>query len=57
VTLRIDSLRASQVESLQQLLRRLSRFGDRVSIVMNDRLRELVNIDSSVFHLVLKPSA
>ena len=53
LTLRIESLHPPQVASFQRLLRRLRRFGDRVSIVMNARLRELVPVDSSVFHLVL----
>lgn len=58
VTLRIESLQAPQVEAMQQMLRRLARFGDRVSIVMNDALRDRLRIDSSVFHLVLqRPSA
>jgi hypothetical protein len=42
---------------MQDLLRRLARYGDRVSIVVDDRLRTLVPIDSSVFNLVLARQA
>jgi hypothetical protein len=41
----------------QGLLRRLARYGDRVHIVVDERLRVLVPIDSSVFNLVLARSA
>ena len=38
-------------------LRRLARHGDRVHIVVDERLRALVPIDSSVFNLVLARTA
>jgi len=53
VTLRIEELQAQQVAHLQQLLARLARHGDRVSIIVHEKLRALVSVDSSVFHLVL----
>jgi hypothetical protein len=53
VTLRIEELQAQQVAHLEQLLARLARHGDRVSIIMHEKLRALVSVDSSVFHLVL----
>ncbi len=56
VTLRIDELRANEVRHLQRLLRRLSRYGDRISVVVHERLREVVHIDSSLCHLVLERS-
>jgi radical SAM superfamily enzyme YgiQ (UPF0313 family) len=53
VTLRIEALREAEVRHLERLLGQLRRYGDRVSIVVDERLRQLVRIDSSIFHLVL----
>jgi hypothetical protein len=53
VTLRIEALREAEGRHLERLLRQLRRYGDRVSIVIDERLRQLVQIDSSVFNLVL----
>ena len=53
LTLRIDSLQAPQFEYLHLLLRRLARYGDRISIVVDERLRAHVMVDSSVFNLDL----
>jgi len=53
VTLRIEVFRAAERRHLDRMLRRLCRYGDRVSIVVHERLRGLVDIDSSRFHLVL----
>ena len=53
VTLRVDAFQAHQLDPFQGLLRRLARYGDRVHIVIDERLRALVPIDSSVFNLVL----
>jgi radical SAM superfamily enzyme YgiQ (UPF0313 family) len=53
LTLRIDALPTQHHEQLGQMLSRLARYGDRVSIIVDDRLRSLVPIDSSVFNLVL----
>jgi hypothetical protein len=53
LTLRIAGLPQPQLEPLQRLLARLARHGDRVSIVIDEKLRALIPIDSSVFHLVL----
>jgi hypothetical protein len=53
LTLRIDALPTQHQEHLSVLLSRLARYGDRVSIVVDERLRSLVQIDSSVFNLVL----
>jgi len=55
LTLRIDAFHAQQLPPFQRLLRRLARYGDRVSIVIDERLRAGVPVDSSVFHLVLAP--
>jgi radical SAM superfamily enzyme YgiQ (UPF0313 family) len=50
----VEEIEIHQVHNLQRLLRGLARYGDRVSIEINDRLRELVVVDSSMFHLVLE---
>jgi hypothetical protein len=50
-------LHAPHLALLQDLLRRLARYGDRISIIVDERLRGLVSIDSSVFNLVLARSA
>src|SRR5580704_4731884 len=52
VTLRVDALQTHQFDHFQGLLRRLARYGDRVHIVVDERLSALVPIDSSVFNLV-----
>jgi hypothetical protein len=56
LTLRLDALHAPQLAPLQDLLRRLARYGDRISIIIDERLRGLVSVDSSVFKLVLARS-
>jgi len=53
VTLRVEAFQSHQLDHFQGLLRRLARYGDRVHIVVDERLRALVPIDSSVFNLVL----
>ncbi len=57
VILRIQALGEAEGRHLARLLHRLRRFGDRVSVDLDERLRSAVSIDSSVFHLVLtRPS-
>jgi radical SAM superfamily enzyme YgiQ (UPF0313 family) len=53
VTLHIETLRADQLRQLERLLKRLAPYGDRVSVWIDERIRPLVSIDSSVFHLLL----
>jgi hypothetical protein len=53
LTLRIDRLPAPPLEDVRRLLRRLARYGDRVFVVIDERWRGLIPVDSSVFHLVL----
>jgi len=53
LTLRIDDLQASQSEEIKRLLRRLTRYGDRVFIVADENLRGTLAVNSSVFNLVL----
>ena len=51
VTLRIEACDAATVE---RLLRRLRRYGDRISLSIGAALREMVIVDSSRFHVVLE---
>lgn len=53
VTLRIEPTREAPVASLDRLLKRLAPYGDRIFIHFDAKLRELVRVDSSVFHLML----
>jgi radical SAM superfamily enzyme YgiQ (UPF0313 family) len=53
ITLHIGELRETHVRHLNRLLKRLSQYGDRIHISVNEELRHLVEIDSSVFNLVL----
>jgi len=57
ITLRVEELEAGEAIQLDRLLRKLARFGDRVSLVLGEKVRGMVHVDSSVFHLVLKESA
>jgi radical SAM superfamily enzyme YgiQ (UPF0313 family) len=57
VTLRVEAFQAQQRHHFERLLRRLARYGDRVSIVIDARLRALLPVDSSIFNLVLHASA
>ena len=53
LNLRIEALHRADASALDYLLRRLAPYGDRVSVVIDRELRDIVRIDSSVFHLVL----
>jgi radical SAM superfamily enzyme YgiQ (UPF0313 family) len=52
----VEEIEIQQVHNLQRMLRGLARYGDRISIEISDRVRELVAVDSSRFHLVLERS-
>jgi len=54
VTLNIDHFHETQRQHLNRLFNRLSRYGDRIYIAVHEKLRDKVNIDSSVFNLVLE---
>ena len=49
----VEEIEMHQLRNLQRLLQGLARHGDRISIEISDRLRDLVAVDSSKFHLVL----
>ncbi len=53
LTLNIERLLLRDVAGVDRLLTRLSCHGDRISIILNAQVRQLVHIDSSRFHLVL----
>jgi radical SAM superfamily enzyme YgiQ (UPF0313 family) len=53
LTLRVHAIEPSQVGHWDRMLRRLRRHGDRISIVLDNSLRDFPPIDSSVFHLAL----
>ncbi len=53
ISLHIEMLHSDQRRPLNHLLKRLSPYGDRVSIWINERVQPVVSIDSSVFHLLL----
>jgi rubrerythrin len=54
VTLRIEDLHEAERHHLYRLFKRLSRYGDRIYVAVNEKLRDKVHIDSSVFNLVLE---
>ncbi len=53
LTLHIEALPGEQREAVERLLRRLARHGDRVSVRLGESLRDVLAVDSSVFHLSL----
>ncbi|MCC6195251.1 MAG: B12-binding domain-containing radical SAM protein [Burkholderiales bacterium] len=53
LTLTIHRLLDREAADLERLLARLARHGDRVFVVLNERVRQLVDVDSSRFNLVL----
>jgi radical SAM superfamily enzyme YgiQ (UPF0313 family) len=55
LTLTIEYFAERERAHLEQFLQRLARYGDRVWIVLHERVRSVVRVDSSVFHLVLMP--
>jgi len=54
VTLKIEDIHDGERQHLLRLFDRLSRYGDRIYIAVNEKLRDKVQIDSSVFNLVLE---
>ncbi|MDQ7063603.1 MAG: radical SAM protein [candidate division KSB1 bacterium] len=53
ITLNIETLHDHQVKHLQRMLKRLSQYGDRISIRIHEALLDKIHIDSSMFNLVL----
>lgn len=54
IYLRIEVLHQEERPELQRLLARLTRWGDRIYVEVNEKLHDLIQIDSSVFQLVLR---
>lgn len=54
ITLNIEEFHETQRQHLHGLLNQLSRYGDRIYIAVHERFRHMVEIDSSVFNLVLE---
>lgn len=53
ITLQIEEFSEAQLEHLNRLLKKLSRHGDRIYIAVSEKVRHMIEIDSSVFNLVL----
>ena len=56
LTLKIENFAERERAHLERFLRRLARYGDRIWIVLDENVRTVVTIDSSVFNLVLTPA-
>jgi len=54
ITFNIDHFHETQRQHMNRLFNRLARYGDRIYIAVNEKWRDKVNIDSSVFNLVLE---
>jgi radical SAM superfamily enzyme YgiQ (UPF0313 family) len=54
ITIRIEAFNHAHRQHLRRLLKRLARYGDRVSIAVHGELRDSIEIDSSVFNVVLE---
>jgi len=57
VTLHVTQFHGEQRRHWRRLLRRLRSNGDRISVATNEALKDLLEVDSSVFHLVLEEAA
>lgn len=54
ITLKIEHISENNHIHFHELLNRLSKYGDRIYIKLDHRLRQVINVDSSVFNLVLE---
>ena len=54
ITLRVEALHDAHRGHLRRLLKRLTRYGDRVYITLHDDLKDIIDVDSSVFNVVLE---
>jgi len=57
VTLHVGQFHEEQRRHWQRLLRRLQSNGDRIYISASEKFKDFLEVDSSVFHLVLEPAA
>ncbi|MFQ5708135.1 MAG: radical SAM protein [bacterium] len=54
ITLHVEEFQETQLKNFNLLLKRLSRYGDRIHISLHEKVRDMIEIDSSVFNLVLE---
>ena len=54
ITLRIEELHVAELRHLKRLLKRLSRHGERINIAIREELRAVIDIDWSLFNLILE---
>jgi len=57
VTLHVEDFQEEQRQHWNRLLHRLRADGDRIYVSASEKLKDLLEVDSSVFHLVLEPAA
>ena len=57
VTLHVDHFQEEQRQHWDKLLRRLRKDGDRIYVSASEKMKDLLQVDSSVFHLVLDEAA
>ncbi|MFQ5787631.1 MAG: radical SAM protein [Thermodesulfobacteriota bacterium] len=55
ITLNIEEFHEAQRQHLNGLLKQLSRYGDRIYIAVHEKFRNKIEIDSSIFNLILDP--
>jgi len=54
ITIYIKAFPEIQGEYFHQLLKKLASYGNRINIVLDERAKKLVKVDSSIFNLILK---
>lgn len=54
ITLRVEEFQEVQRKYFNRLLKHLSRYGDRINIILNEKLSNTIEVDSSIFNLVLE---
>jgi radical SAM superfamily enzyme YgiQ (UPF0313 family) len=57
VTLHVGQFHEEQLRHWKRLLRGLQSNGDRIYISASEKIKDFLEVDSSVFHLVLEPAA
>jgi radical SAM superfamily enzyme YgiQ (UPF0313 family) len=54
ITLHIEEFHEAQRKHFNKLLKKLSGHGDRIHIILHEKVRNMIEIDSSIFNLVLE---
>jgi hypothetical protein len=54
ITLHIEELHEAQLKHFNYLLKKLSRYGDRIHIAISSQMAQVLEIDSSVYNLVFE---